>query len=70
MDVEEVNDYISSIRSTLNDVDCTIDTLPHHPNEKDIDDRIYQVRESIDDITFQSQHDQLDTLLEKLYKLK
>jgi hypothetical protein len=70
MEEKEVNDYISSIRSTLNDVGCTIDTLPHNASERDIDDRIYQVRESIDDITFQHQHDQLDELLERLYKLK
>jgi len=70
MKVSEVNDYISEIRSTLNSVDCTIDTLPPNASERDIDDRIYQVRESIDDITFQHQHDQLDELLERLYKLK
>ena len=70
MEVPEVNDYISSIRSTLNDVGCTIDTLPHDASERDIDDRIYQVRESMDDITFEHQHNEMDKLLELLYKLK
>lgn len=70
MNVSEVNSYISDIRSTLNDVGCTIETLPYDPSERAIDDRIYQVRESLDDITFQHQHDELDELLERLYKLK
>lgn len=70
MNVKEVNDYISSIRSSLNQVGCTIDTLPANASERAIDDRIYQVRESMDDVTFQHQHDEMDELLEKLYKLK
>lgn len=70
MEVSEVNDYISEIRPTLNDVGCTIDTLPHDPSERAIGDRIYQVRESMDDITFQHQYDEMDELLERLYKLK
>lgn len=70
MEVSEVNDYIGDIYDTLSEVDCSMSRLPHNPSEKQIDDRIHAVRESMDDITFQYEHDQLDELLEKLYKLK
>lgn len=70
MYADTVNDYISSIRPILNELDCTIDTLPINPSERAIDDRIYQVRNSMDDAKSDRQYEQMDTLLEKLYKLK